>query len=315
VKAAVIALALLAASTAGADVAPRVTATASRTEVGVGETFTVDVAASGPAGTGWTFPAEAGNESVELRTPSPAPGASPPALPPGTHRYEAAAFALGEVEVPAVTVKYRLPDGTTGEAASAPVKLNIVSVLPKEQGQPQLADIRPPLALSIGLPFWIALGLAVLLLGGLLAGLLAWLLRRQRPAAAPVVPAATAEEQARQALDALAASDLLGRGELRAFYIALIEIAKRYLERRLQAPILEMTSSETVAFLRAHQELHDLAFATRDLTNAADQVKFARGLAALDEAQRHLAMVRQLVETVEVRLRPAPARGTEAPAA
>jgi hypothetical protein len=68
-----------------------------------------------------------------------------------------------------------------------------------------------------------------------------------------------------------------------------------------------MTSSETVAFLRDHMQLSDLAFATRDLTNAADQVKFARGAGAAEEAQRHLAMVRQLIDTVETRLRPAPA--------
>lgn len=305
-KAAALCVGVLLAATAAAraDVAPRATATASRTEVGVGETFTVDVAATGPGGISWTFPADAGDEKVELYTPPAAAGASPEALPPGTHRYAAAVFALGEVEVPAIAVKYRLADGTPGEVSTAPVKLRIVSVLPKDQAQQQLADIRPPVALPVGLVFWIALGLVILVL----AGAVFWLVRRLRPAPAaePVVPEVSAEDQARAALDALDASDLLSRGELRAFYIALIEIAKRYLERRLGAPIQEMTSSETVAFLREHRELHDLAFATRDLTNAADQVKFARGLAAESEARRHLAMVRQLVETVEQRLRPAP---------
>jgi hypothetical protein len=304
VKAAALCVGVLLASAAAApaDVAPRVTATASKTEVGVGEAFTVEVAATGPGGISWTFPADAGDEKVELYTPPAPAGASPEALAPGTHRYEAAVFALGEVEVPAIAVKYRLADGTPGEVATAPVKLHIVSGLPKDQAQQQLADIRPPVALPIGLAFWIALGIVILVL----AAFVFWLVRRLRPApaAAPVVPEISAEEQARTALDALAASDLIGRGELRAFYIALIEIAKRYLERRLGAPIQEMTSSETVAFLREHRELHDLAFAARDLTNAADQVKFARGLAAGSEAQRHLAMVRQLVETVEQHLRP-----------
>ena len=100
---------VLAAAAARADVAPQATATASKTEVGVGETFTVDVAATGPAGTDWTFPAQAGDDDVELRTPPLPSGAGLPALPPGTHRYEAVAFALRDVEVPAVTVKYRLP--------------------------------------------------------------------------------------------------------------------------------------------------------------------------------------------------------------
>jgi len=293
-----------AAAALGAD-APRVAASAARTEVGVGESFTVEVTANGPAGTEWTFPAETGNESVELRTPPLPPGAGPEAAPPAVHRYQATAFALSDVAVPAITVKYRLPDGTAGEASTAPIPLRIVSVLPKDPAQQQLADIRGPLALRIGLAFWAALAAVVLLL----AGLALWLVRRRRPVAAPAVaaPEETPEAQAQRALDALAASDLLARGELRAYYIALTEIAKRYLERRLDAPVLEMTSSETVGFLRAHPALHDVAFAVRDLTNAADRVKFARGLAAAEEGQRHLGMVRQLVETVEQRLRPAPA--------
>jgi hypothetical protein len=293
------------AAAAGADEAPRVLVTASQSEVGVGEPFTVELKAFGPPGTTWTFPPEAGNDSVELRTPPAAPSASPEPLPPGVHRYQAAAFALRDVEVPAVTVRYRLPDGTEGGTATAPLKLTIVSVLPKDPSQQQLADIRGPMALAVGLPFWIALAVLVLLL----AALAYWLVRRRRPAAAPepAVPELTPEEQARRALEALAGSDLLPRGQYRPYYIALTEIAKRYLERRLEAPVLEMTSSETVAALRDHTQLHDLAFAVRELTGAADQVKFAQGASAEADGRRHLEVVRHLVETIETRLRPQPA--------
>jgi hypothetical protein len=298
----VLAAVLALSGLAGTYEPPRALVTVSKTEVGVGETFVVEVKAFGPAGTTWTFPAEAGNEDVELRTPAVAAGATPPTPPPGTHWYEAAAFALGEPQVPAISVKYRLADGTLGVTDTAPVKLRIVSVLPKDPSQQQLADIRPPLALSLGLAFWIALGLALAMLGGVVA----WWVRRRRPAPAPspAVPARTAEEEARASLDELAAAGLVARGEFRPYYIALTEIAKRYLERRLEAPILEMTSSETVAHLREHMQLSDLAFATRDLTTAADQVKFARGASAAEEAQRHLETVRHLVDTVETRLRP-----------
>jgi hypothetical protein len=286
-----------------ADESPRVLVTASRTEVGVGETFTVEAKAYGPAGTVWSFPAEAGNEQVELRTPVPPKGAAPEPLPPGVFRYDAAVFALGEVEVPAIAVRYRLPDGTPGEAATTPIKLRIVSILPKDPSQQQLADIRGPMALAIGLPFWIAVGIVSLLL----AGLVYWAVRRRRRASLPAeaaVPEQPPDAEARQALDALAAGDLVARGAFREYYIALIDIAKRYLERRLQAPVMEMTSAETVAFLREHRQIHDLDFAVRDLTGAADQVKFAGSLAAAEEARRHLAMVRQLVDTVEQRLSP-----------
>jgi hypothetical protein len=292
------------AAAMAADESPRVLVTASKTEVGVGETFTVEAKAYGPGGTAWSFPAEAVSEQAELRTPVPPANATPEPLAPGVYRYEAAVFALGEAEVPPIKVRYRLPDGTAGEAATAPIKVRIVSILPKDPSQQQLADIRGPMALSIGLPFWIALG-AVLVL---LAGILYWMLRRRRRAAEPevVVPAQPPDAEARQALDALAAGDHLARGAFREYYIALIDIAKRYLERRLQAPVMEMTSSETVGFLREQPPLGDLAFAVRDVTGAADQVKFAGSQAAAEESRRHLAMVRQLVDAVEQRLSPPP---------
>lgn len=296
---------LLAAVSAGAAEPPSATATASKTEVGVGEPFTVDVKVSGPAGTAWTFPPEAGDDNVEVRTPPADPKQDPsaPGAPLDVHRYLAAAFALGEVRLPAIAVKYRLPDGTQGEVSTAPVKLRTVSTLPKDPGQQQLVDIREPQPLRAGLVFWLACAAAVLLAGALVT----WLVRRRgAPAAAPLPePERPADAEAREALDRLAASGLVARGEYRAYYIALAEIAKRYLERRLGAPVLEMTSTETVAFLRDHVHGQGLAGPMRDLAAAADQVKFARGSALAEEAERHRAVVRQMIDALEARLAPA----------
>ncbi|HYN03635.1 MAG TPA: hypothetical protein VE359_14395, partial [Vicinamibacteria bacterium] len=78
-----------------------VTATASKAEVTVGETFTIELKARGPAGTTFAFPGEAATDAFELRTPPAVAGASP-APEPGTHRYEAAVYALGEAQVPPI---------------------------------------------------------------------------------------------------------------------------------------------------------------------------------------------------------------------
>jgi hypothetical protein len=297
----VIALTLLA--TVGTAQEPKLQATAGKTEVGVGETFTVEVKAEAPADTEWVFPAEAGDEKVELWTEPPAPNASP--IPAGTHRYRAVALTLSEAVVPPIRARYRLPDGTEGEAASGPLALRIVSALPKDAEKQQLADIRGPVPLAISLSFWIAVAALVALLG--IVGV--WLMRRRR-AARPlpeVVPELPPDMEARQALDRLVSTGMLARGELRPFYIALTEIAKRYLERRLHAPVLEMTSAEAVAFLRDHVHGHALAPVLRDLQVAADEVKFARGAGQLQEAERHLAAVRALLDALEARLVPRPA--------
>jgi hypothetical protein len=280
-----------------------VSASASKTDVTVGEPFTLEVTATGPEGTVWTFPAEAGDERVELRTPaSPAPAA-----PAATHRYEATAFALGEVQVPAVEVRYRLADGGAGAVSTSPIPLRILSILPRDPKEQKLVDIRGPVTLAVGRAFWIASG-ALLLLAATVA---VALVRRRRAGLAPPpsAPAIAPDAAALAAIERLAASGLLRRGEYRAFYIELAEIAKRYLEARLQAPVLEMTSSEAVAFLRGHGQGAELATPFRDLATAADRIKFARGAGLVDEGERHLAAARAMVATLEEKLRPRPAPG------
>jgi len=282
-----------------------VAATASADEVTVGETFTIELKALGPPGTSYRFAAEASEDEIELRTPEPAAaGDSAPAPEPGTHRYEAEIFALGEVEIPPIPVRYRLADGTEGEAETEPIVLKVASLLPREADEQKLVDIQGPQRVGIGRAFWLAL-IVALLLG---AGLVTWLVRRRRketaPAATPV-PQTPPDVEALAALDALAASGLLEARAFREFYIRLTAVAKRYLERRLDAPVLEMTTAETVALLRDHAHGGELLPVMRDLAQAADQIKFARGQGLTEAAERHLAAVRALVAALEARLRPA----------
>jgi hypothetical protein len=271
-------------------------AKAAVTEVTVGQRFTVTMEASGPAGTPWEFPAEAGDANVALRAAGQPVGS-------GAFVYEASAFALGEVSVPATAVRYRLPDGTEGEARSEPIPLTIGTLLPKEESERSLADIRGPVKLPLGAWFWGGLAAAI----ALVAAAVALLRRRKRPAAkaAPPVPEVPPDVEANAAFDALAASPLLAADDLKPFYVELAEIAKRYLERRLDAPVLEMTTAEAMAFLRESAAARELAPSVRDLMLAADHVKFARGHSERPTAERHLAAARAMVTVVEARLRPA----------
>jgi hypothetical protein len=289
-----------------------VVATPSKTEVSVGELFTIELEATGPAGTTYTFAGEASGEQLELRTPPPAKDA--PAPEPGTHRYEAQVFALGELSLPGIPVRYKLADGSEGEAASSPLTLKVVSLLPKDEAEQKLADIRGPASVGIGRAFWIAVGALVLVLGALAY----YLLRRRRKEEGPAavrVPEVAPDVEALAALEALARDALPARGELRPFYIRLSTILKRYLERRLGAPVLEMTSAETLAFLRGHAHGSELLPVVRDVAEAADRIKFAKGHGAVAEAERHLAAVRALVPALEARLAPKPAAQGEGKAA
>jgi hypothetical protein len=281
------------------------TATTSKAEVSLGEAFEVRVTVAGPAETTWTFPAEAGDDGVELRLEPEAPLADPAASPPSARRYRATAYVLDEARVPSIAIRYRAPNGSTGEVRTEPLPLRVMSVLPKDPKQQVLSDVRGPMALSIGWPFWTALVGASALLGGVILTVLRRRTRRRGPAPATVAEVPP-ESEALSALARLEASGLLGANDLRAFYIDLTEIVKRYLERRLAAPVLEMTSSEMAAFLRDHPKARDLAAPIRDLTTAADCVKFARGRAVEDEARQHLRRARTTVQTVEERCKPVP---------
>jgi hypothetical protein len=286
---------------------PKAAATASKAEVSVGEAFTVEVRATGPAGTTFTFPPEVVQDTFELRS-APA-GESP--LPAGVHRYVAGVFALGDAQVPAIPVRYRLGDGTEGEVGTAPVALKVTSLLPRDKGEQKLADIRGPMGVPIGRAFWVGVGVLIILLTGLAWWL--WLRRnRKAPVAAAVVPALAPDEEALSALDALLASGRLARGEYRPFYIELTAVAKRYLERRTGAPVVEMTSAEMLAHLRSSPHVGLLAAPMRDLAGAADQIKFARGAGLHDEAERHLAAVRALIQALEAQIRPAVPEGGKA---
>ena len=295
-------LALIALLHAGAALAagePAAVATASKTRVSVGETFLVEVRATGPSGTTFAFPAGASADSFELRT---AP-AGPRPLPPGMARYEARVFALGAARVPPIPVECRRPDGKSSVVTTAAIPLEIVSLLPRDKGEQKLADVRAPVPVPIGRAFWIALITLLVLLGALVW----WIVTRRRaaqPLPAAPIPRVEADEEARRSLEALVASGRLARGEYRSFYIELTGIAKRYLERRLGAPIVEMTTAEMLALLRSHPHGVDLAPTMRDLAGAADQIKFARGLGLTEEAERHLAATRATIVTLETRMRP-----------
>ncbi len=301
-----LALFLAAAGAAAQVPAPSLRAQVERDEVGVGEPFRVELRALGPPGTLWSFPERAGNDDVELvlePPASPSPGEPAPASS-AARRYRATVFAVKDVAVPAVSVGYRLPDGTQGEVASAPVPLRLVSLLPKDPKERTLGDVREPLPLDVGWPFWAAVSALALLVAAGAFGLA----RRRRPGAKAAAPAPppTPDVEALEALDALARSGLIERQEHRAFYIALADVAKRYLERRLEAPVLEMTSSEALQFLRDHAHGGAFVGPLREVMGAADQVKFARGRGHDEEARRHLGATRALVEQLETRLRPAP---------
>lgn len=264
-----------------------VSVTPGTTNPALGEVFTVTVRASGPAGAHFEFPGEIVTDGVEL-TPGP------PTAEPGARVYRAQVFALDEsARIPEIVVGATL-DGQRIEGRSQPIPLSPTRTIPAGEENPPPAAFAPPVPLEFSKLFfavhgaWIAAFVAALVL--------LWRRRRSAPATA-VAAGVEPEEEARLALARLAPAH--GGADPRGFYIELVRVAKRYLERRMAAPVLEMTSQETLAFARSHAWIEPHAGALRDVASAADLVKFGgKDDADATAAERHWTHVQALVEGV-----------------
>lgn len=263
----------------------------STTNVAIGERFQVTVEARGPNGLTFEFPRQISDGSVELIQSNPSTALA------NVVTYDAQVFALGaDAKLPPIEIPYRSTDGGAGTARSEPVPLNVVSTLDPNDQNPAPADYAPPLPVLVSRAFWIASSAAGLLLVALLVLLIRRIRFPKKPADPAVTPAISPEEEALTGLERLD----LARGALepKAFYIQLTQILKQYLERRLEAPVLEMTSTETMAFAKAHAWTSAHAVALRDLVTVADLVKFG-GSSDVSNGDRQIQLVRDLVGRID----------------
>lgn len=197
--------------------------------------------------------------------------------------------------VPAIQFVATDPKGRAQVLTVAPVSIKIESVL--EKAGKDADDLKPPKGV-IGfrslLPWIIAACVLLLAVAGW------WWWRRARRAAAlalagmPAVPPADA---ARAALAELLASGLLEAGEFKAFYVALSDILRRYLEGRFLVPALDRTTSELLGEMRRTEGLARHFTELRFFLETSDLVKFAKFSPTADDANTDSARVRAFIET------------------
>ena len=301
--------------------------TADRTEVSIGDPVTVVYSVRLPAGSSLRLDA--------LVTPEPPEGERPPGgavlefQPPkpavageatdgeGKVLWKQTVtfipFLAGTVVVPGPRFSFeeRQAAGEAGppQVLRPPsVTLQVASRLPKDAKPETLSpkDDRPVRLPGPSLLFWA--GVAALAL--LFLAALWWRILRKRRAKGAVAegpPPVPPGEELLAALEALAReADGLG-ADPRGFYAELTHAVKRYLERRLDEPVLEWTSFETVRRLREKGIELPKEIGFPDLLSAADVVKFGRGRSTRDAALSHLGRARLLHDSLEARLSPPPA--------
>jgi len=250
-SAAIACLWLGSASSLAGQSAPSVTATLEPTEFAVGDRARLVVTVTHAQGqlVTWPRPEALGDfEVLELLEEPPVPTVE------GAFQsravYVLTAFELGDVEVPGIEI---VVSDSTGEARgfeTPTLAAAVVSVGRDDSGD--IRDIKGPLEISRN---WL-LVLPWLLVGALVSAVGYWLYRRwatrERPVTGvgpQVISSRAPHEIALEALEHLEGSGLLGRGEVKAYYIAASEILRAYLDGRFGIDAMDMTSDDVLTAL------------------------------------------------------------------
>lgn len=291
-------LALAVATVAGA-VEPAVEVTAPDAAVAVGDRVPVRVQARGGDGWLWgdlTVQVAGSDQWAVIDGPHEVEGSRPPAW-----TVTLVPFALGELELPAMTVSVRPPDGEArGVTASGGVAVEVASVLPPDEEVPP-APLRDPLGVH-GLPWEWLVPILMVLIPALAAQ--HWWLRRRRG------PASGVEGEDLPPLEQLTrlASELDSRvGEI-APEVVCDQLAggfRRFLERRTGEPALEMTSFELRVLARASRWPESVQRDIHRVMGVVDGVRFGRG--RIPDAELRQAIVLALDGARELELHLAPA--------
>lgn len=287
-----------------------ISARVDRSSVGLGETvvLTVDVTYP-PTGEIQLPPADKLDFApFEVRdavmTPLPASGGRKHAR----YTVRLAAYDTGKQTIPSMQVRYKAGDGTSQEAGSAPIALEVGAPAPTGTDKP--GEIRDLKALDdVPTPPWMittAIGAGVLALA-LLVGATKLVMRRlRRRPPAPLAP----HDQALAALEQLLEARLVENGQWKAHYERLATILREYLAARFAIPFLEHTTAEVVGMMRARDLEEWLCTDVRTVLEEADLVKFARLQVATERATAQVQAARSIVErTIPPPPPPAGSRG------
>jgi BatD DUF11 like domain len=291
-----------------------VAASADKSQVQVGEDFTLSVTVRHPVGGDPLAPPLSAFEPFDVI------GQTETQVSPVETRFEyrLAPYRLpGELQVPPLDFRHQTASGETGTLKTAAVPVRVVTSLTPDVKD--IHDIKSPLDLEVERDLRLLWWLLAALVAALLAYLLYKKLRREPEAVQlpPAPPLPPPDVEAEAALRRLADRRLIENGEILAFETELSEIVKRYVGRRFDVAYLERTTDEVLFDLRARRVAVDAAADVRELLTAADMAKFARSIPESDRAAASLGRARALVEKTRPKPAVAPAgaaSGDERPA-
>lgn len=183
------------------------------------------------------------------------------------HWYLLDTYAAGSYNVPAVTMAYILPGGSSGSASTKDVFLEVKGVIKEGEKTEDIRDIKGPVEIPYSYKKIIIWGLVTVVI--LLAAAIGLRYRHKVIPALPQVPP-----------HVIALSELekiKGEVDLRKYYTGVSGIVRHYIEDRFNLHAPEMTTEEFLTELAGTGTLNQAHKALlRDFLSHCDLVKFAR---------------------------------------
>jgi hypothetical protein len=208
-------------------------------------------------------------------------------------------FDSGINTIPALAINFDpLADDSTIHLFTDSIPIN-VSFSPLDSTQ-TFHDIKSIIEVKDEVPWLIWAGAAalIILLVVLVVYLVKYFKRRKKPASVFNSKLSPFDE-AMQSLDALQKEQLLYKGDVKQFHTRLIDIFKRYLSRKMQKNILNLTSSEVLL------SLNDTLLSKADTSLIAgslrmtDAVKFAKYFPPTSESESALINTKKVIEQID----------------
>ncbi|HEV2843890.1 MAG TPA: hypothetical protein VG477_03515 [Thermoanaerobaculia bacterium] len=214
-------------------------------------------------------------------------------------------FKPGKVALPPIEIAIPRKERLVKAKTPAGLALEVKSVLPPGERQPEPKPAAPPVQLPLGERFWWTA--AILGALTLAAAFVVFLQRRAGAEAAGAAPALEPFEELAAELDRLHAEP-----SPVALHTHLSLALRRYLARRFPFPALESTTTDIQRQLLSRRVPGPLARHMVELLRACDLVKFARLPVGETQSRERLAAARKLAHDYEAFLAPREPRKLEA---
>ncbi len=215
--------------------------------------------------------------------------------------YEVTTFSLDTARLSPLTIRF---DNDSIIASTDPQHIFVRSLVP--QDAEGIRDMAPPVDFSPSVLPYVLIGIAILIIGGLIW----YFIQRKRHVEEP--PANTVRpldvppaEIALERLHALETTPLTTRDQVEAYYVELSDTLRTYIEHRLEVPALESTTQELVLGLIDPNIQHRVPSGVPQkidhILSISDLVKFADFTPTIPEGRDVLEQAVSIVRRIEVK--------------